>query len=103
VKPGSLRIAGLAPAALAVMMVAYRIYLATATSRLAQSGAGEEALFGLTSDPLWRLEYAAARAMGAAGSVQVMNALGVFLWALVAIVAAWLGFRAWSQKTAESV
>ena len=102
-KPKHLRIAGLAAAALAVMMLSYRIYLAIVTTRLARSGASEEALFALTIDPLWRLELAAARAMGDAGSIHFMNALAISCWVLVSAIAVWLGIRVWNWQEPNHV
>jgi hypothetical protein len=68
------------PAALAIAMLAYRLHLAWATSRLAASGAGEEALFALMIDPLWRVELTIARMLGNSGSHTAMNTLGLSLW-----------------------
>jgi hypothetical protein len=92
-KPGWLRFIGIMPAAAAIGMLAYRIDLAVAVSRLARSGASEEALLALLVDPLWRLEFALARAIGDQGSLTVMNTLGISLWALLSVVASALGIR----------
>ena len=73
-----------APAALAIAMLAYRLYLVWATSRLAASGAREEALFALMIDPLWRVELALARMLGNSGSYAAMNVLGLSLWGGIA-------------------
>ena len=72
-------------AALAIAMLAYRVYLAWAASRLAASGTTEEALFVLMVDPLWRLEFAVARLLGDNGPIAAMNALALFWGAIVAI------------------
>jgi len=79
-KPDYARIAGLAPAALAVMMLAYRIYLAIVT-----------------------VEYAVAKAAGDAGSLHLMNALGISLWVMVSAFASWLGIRVWHRRTSMHV
>src|SRR5712691_8105888 len=63
-KPRWLRVIGIMPAAAAMVMLAYRIDVAVGVSRLARSGAREEALLALLVDPLWRLEFAVARAIG---------------------------------------
>ena len=62
---------------------AYRAYLARASSRMAATGAGEEALFAITIDPLWRVELGIAKLFGNPGTLSMMNALGTVAWGSV--------------------
>src|SRR5436305_2992148 len=71
-------------ATLAIAMLAYRVYLAWAASRLAASGAGEEALFALMVDPLWRVELPVARLLDGHGSIAAINMLAVCAWSAIA-------------------
>jgi hypothetical protein len=77
----------------AFAMLAYRIYLAFAASRLASSGAGEEALFLLMLDPLWKGEFLIARSLGDPGSPAALNTLGISAWAVITSVTGWVTIR----------
>jgi hypothetical protein len=61
--------------------LAYRAYLAHASTRLAATGAREEALFALTIDPFWKVELGIARLLGNAGTLGMINFLGTAIWA----------------------
>jgi hypothetical protein len=65
------------------MAFCFRIYLAHASAGLAARGAGEEALFALAIDPLWRLEASLLSSVGNPGTLLMMNVTGVVAWGVL--------------------
>jgi hypothetical protein len=87
-------------ATLPVAMLGYRIYLAWAASRLASSGAREEALFVIMMDPLWKAEFTVARMFGNPSAV-AMNTIGIAAWGAIAAVTAWIVIRRLRSKAQQ--
>src|SRR5262249_9497100 len=76
-----------------------RAYLSWRSSQMAAGGAGEEALFAILSDPLWRIELPIAKLLGNPGTIGMMNTLGTVSWAAIFGVSVAVARPLWGRRT----